>query len=73
MATFMLQSDEDSPMVHVVEAMRFAAEDHERLLLECAILRARTCSDDCVFDMDMDGSCCHYGPAAADLQPWVAV
>lgn len=66
-----LQGDDDSDMVHVVEAMRLAAEDHERLLLECAILRARACSDDCVFDMDVDMTC-PCGPAA-DLRPWIAV
>ena len=66
---FNLQGDEDSHMVHIVEAMRLAAEDHERLLLDCAILRARACSDDCVFDMDAD---CPLRPAA-DLRPWVSV
>ncbi len=45
-------------MVSVVHSMRLAAEEHDRMLLECALLKARRHScDDCIFDLDLSGAC----------------
>jgi hypothetical protein len=45
-------------MVSLVHSMRLAAEEHDRMLLECALLKARTMScDDCIFDLDLSSSC----------------
>lgn len=55
-------------MVSLVESMRLAAEDHDRLLLECALLKARRTSyDDCIFDLDLNGTC-SAGPALTGVQ-----
>ncbi len=54
-------------MVSLVESMRLAAEEHDRMLLECALLKARRMSDECIFDLDLSGPCSAM-PAVVTLQ-----
>ncbi len=68
-----MQADGELPILHVVESMRFAAEDHDRLLLECAILKARSSCDECVFDLDLDmDGAAGCGRSAHSVPRWVA-
>ena len=66
------QAEEGSPIVHVVESMRFAAEDHDRLLAECALLKARSSCDACIFDLDLDMTETCQGRSAYSVPRWVA-
>ncbi|BDA48585.1 hypothetical protein COCOBI_12-2650 [Coccomyxa sp. Obi] len=61
------QGDDELHMVSLVESMRLAAEEHDRMLLECALLKARRMFDDCIFDLDLSGSCCAQ-PALVTIQ-----
>lgn len=61
------QGDDELHMVSLVESMRLAAEEHDRMLLECALLKARRMSDDCIFDLDLCGPCSAL-PAVVTLQ-----
>jgi hypothetical protein len=69
---FDYQGDDELHMVSVVESMRRAAEEHDRMLLECAILKARVqhC-DDFIFDMDLAGPCSSFAPIS--MQQCIAV
>ncbi|KAK9917857.1 hypothetical protein WJX75_008970 [Coccomyxa subellipsoidea] len=40
-----MQGDDELHMVSLVHSMRLAAEEHDRMLLECALLKARTMSN----------------------------
>ena len=66
------QAEEGLPIVHLVESMRFAAEDHDRLLAECALLKARSSCDECVFDLDLDMTEPCQGRSAYSVPRWVA-
>ena len=47
-----MQGQDGLHMVSVVEAMLYAAEEHDRLLLDCEHERLHH-PEDCMFDMDL--------------------